>query len=94
MARRRRSRSYYFTRSRRRGGGRGRSSYMKHLLRVAAGFGDAYVNPMIPINGVPSTAIGMFGKDDVLTGIGEWQIGASLAAMIGNPMGGQTGVWL
>jgi hypothetical protein len=90
MARRRRS---YRVRSRR-SGSRGFGGIKSMLIPVAAGAADAYINPMLPINGVGSTAIGILGHNTTIRDIGLWQVGASVANMVGNPLGGETGVWL
>jgi hypothetical protein len=88
MARRRRSFS-------RRHGGFGGGGLKSLLVPIGAGVADAYLNPKLPINGVGSTAIGMFARNETIKNIGLWQVGASIAGMI--PVigqGGNTGVWL
>jgi hypothetical protein len=93
---RRKGRKVYMARKRsysRRGRGGGLGSIMSLLIPVAAGAADSYVNPLLPINGIPSTVIGMFGHNETVKNIGLWQVGASIPSMIGFGQGSK-GVWL
>ena len=56
---------------------------MKNMLApILGGAADAIINPRSPINGIGSTASGMFLKDDVTMKIGLYQVGQSVAAFI------------
>jgi len=76
----------------RRGGG-GLGSLTSLIAPIAAGAADSYINPMLPINGVGSVAIGMFMHNTTIKDIGLWQVGASLPSMFGIGQGSK-GVWL
>lgn len=67
-----------------RGGSRGiLGGGMKNMLApVLGGVADAVINPRSPINGIGSTASGMFLKDDVTMKIGLYQVGQSIATFI------------
>ncbi len=50
---------------------------------VLGGAADGFINPMSPVNGIGSLAVGWFMHDEWTKKNGLWQIGASLPALIG-----------
>lgn len=58
---------------------------------VLGGFADHYLNTMLPISGVGSTAVGVFLHNGTVRDIGLYQIGHSLGNIIPIPGFGATG---
>lgn len=79
MARRRYYPRRSFSRRRSNGGGLGLKSM---LAPIAGGFADAVINPRLPVNGVGSTAIGIFMHNTTIKDIGLYQIGQSIATFV------------
>jgi hypothetical protein len=52
------------------------------IIPIGAGAADSILNPMLPINGVGSTMIGIVGHNETIKNIGLWQVGASLPGML------------
>lgn len=63
------------------GGRKSLGGIMTFLAPVAGGAGDVIAQRFIPINGVGSTAAGMFLKDPITMKIGLNKVGESLGAM-------------
>jgi hypothetical protein len=62
---------------------------MKSLIApIGAGVIDSYLDPMLPIDGVGATAMGMFFHNDVIKNIGLYKVGFSLGNII--PLPGRT----
>jgi hypothetical protein len=80
MARRRR----VFSRGRIGGG-------MKSMISpVVAGVADSYLDPMLPIDGIGATAVGMFMHNETIKNLGLYKVGFSIGNIIPLPGRGAT----
>lgn len=63
---------------------------MKSLISpVVAGVADSYLDPMLPINGVGATAVGMFMHNETMKNLGLYKVGFSIGNII--PLPGRSG---
>jgi len=79
MARYRKARSY----GRRIGGG-----VKSFLPPILSGVADSYLDPMLPIDGVGATAVGMFMHNETMKNLGLYKVGFSIGNII--PLPGRT----
>jgi len=84
--------------ARRRGGGRrygskrgfgGMGSMKTMISPVLAGVADSYLDPMLPIDGIGATAVGMFMHNETMKNIGLYKVGYSIGNII--PLPGRSG---
>ena len=63
---------------------------------IVGGVADSYLDPMLPIDGVGATAVGMFMHNNTLKEIGLYKVGFSIGNIIPLPgrNGGTTGAML
>jgi len=59
------------------------------LAPIVGGVADSYLDPMLPIDGVGATAVGMFMHNSTLKDIGLYKVGMSLGNIL--PLPGRTG---
>ena len=59
------------------------------LAPIVGGVADSYLDPMLPIDGIGATAVGMFMHNSTLKDIGLYKVGMSLGNII--PLPGRTG---
>ena len=73
--------------ARRKGFSRGRiGGGMKSMISpIVAGVADSYLDPMLPIDGVGATAVGMFMKNSVIRDLGLYKVGFSIGNIIPLP---------
>ena len=78
--------------ARRKGFSRGRiGGGMKSMISpIVAGVADSYLDPMLPIDGVGATAVGMFMKNSVIRDLGLYKVGFSIGNIIPLPGRGAT----
>jgi len=60
------------------------------LAPIVGGVADSYLDPMLPIDGVGATAVGMFMHNSTLKDIGLYKVGMSLGNIL--PLPGRSGV--
>lgn len=86
MARRRGGYRRSFRRFASRGGG------LKGMFTpVLAGVADSYLDPMLPIDGIGATAVGMFMHNSTVKDLGLYKVGLSIGNIIPLPgRGGNT----
>jgi hypothetical protein len=82
MARRRYTRARSYARK----GGAGLKSL---IAPIGAGVIDSYLDPMLPIDGIGATAVGMFLHNPVVKDIGLYKVGMSIGNII--PLPGRSG---
>ena len=80
--------------AKRRGGFKGYASKgiggMKGMIApIVGGVADSYLDPMLPIDGVGATAVGMFMHNNTLKEIGLYKVGFSIGNII--PLPGRNG---
>lgn len=62
---------------------------MKTMISpIIAGVADSYLDPMLPIDGVGATAVGIFMKNGTMRDIGLYKVGMSLGNIL--PLPGRT----
>lgn len=59
------------------------------LAPIVGGVADSYLDPMLPIDGVGATAVGMFMHNSTLKDIGLYKVGMSIGNIL--PLPGRTG---
>lgn len=59
------------------------------LAPIVGGVADSYLDPMLPIDGIGATAVGMFMHNSTLKDIGLYKVGMSLGNVL--PLPGRTG---
>ena len=65
------------------------------LAPIVAGLADSYLDPMLPIDGIGATAVGMFLHNSTMRDIGLYKVGLSARNVIPLPgIGGSQGVML
>lgn len=84
MARRRGGFKRYASRGVRSAGG-----FKGILAPIVGGVADSYLDPMLPIDGVGATAVGMFMHNSTLKDIGLYKVGLSLGNIL--PLPGRSG---
>jgi hypothetical protein len=63
---------------------------MKSFLPpILSGVADSYLDPMLPIDGVGATAVGMFMHNETMKNLGLYKVGFSLGNIL--PLPGRTG---
>jgi hypothetical protein len=63
---------------------------MKGMIApIVGGVADSYLDPMLPIDGVGATAVGMFMHNNTLKEIGLYKVGFSLGNIL--PLPGRSG---
>ena len=65
------------------------------LAPIVGGVADSYLDPMLPIDGVGATAVGMFMHNSTLKDIGLYKVGMSIGNILplpGRPGGSQGGL--
>lgn len=60
------------------------------IAPIVGGVADSYLDPMLPIDGVGATAVGMFMHNTTLKEIGLYKVGFSLGNIIPLPGRGAT----
>jgi hypothetical protein len=70
-------------------GGRGIGGFKGLLAPIVGGVADSYLDPMLPIDGVGATAVGMFMHNETIKNLGLYKVGFSLGNII--PLPGRTG---
>jgi len=69
---------------------RGGIGGMKGMIApIVGGVADSYLDPMLPIDGVGATAVGMFMHNNTLKEIGLYKVGFSIGNII--PLPGRSG---
>ena len=78
--------------AKRRGFSRGRiGGGMKSMISpIVAGVADSYLDPMLPIDGVGATAVGMFMHNETIKNLGLYKVGFSIGNIIPLPGRGAT----
>jgi hypothetical protein len=56
---------------------------------IVAGVADSYLDPMLPIDGIGATAVGMFMHNETMKNLGLYKVGFSIGNII--PLPGRTG---
>lgn len=80
----------HYSRSRGIGGG-----FKGLLAPVISGVADSYLDPMLPIDGIGATAVGMFMHNETMKNLGLYKVGFSLGNIIPFPgRGGTSGAML
>jgi len=70
--------------------GRGGLGGMKGMIApILGGVADSYLDPMLPIDGIGATGIGMFMHNETLKNLGLYKVGFSLGNII--PLPGRSG---
>ena len=69
------------------GGGLG--SFKGLIAPIVSGVADSYLDPMLPIDGVGATAVGMFMHNETMKNLGLYKVGFSLGNII--PLPGRSG---
>ncbi len=59
------------------------------LAPIIGGVADSYLDPMLPIDGIGATAVGMFMHNSTLKDIGLYKVGMSVGNIL--PLPGRTG---
>ncbi len=68
----------------------GRAGGFKGILApIVGGVADSYLDPMLPIDGIGATAVGMFMHNGTLKDIGLYKVGMSVGNIL--PLPGRTG---
>jgi len=70
-------------------GGLGIGGFKSFLPPILSGVADSYLDPMLPIDGVGATAVGMFMHNETMKNIGLYKVGFSLGNIL--PLPGRTG---
>ena len=66
--------------------GRGIGGGFKGMIApVLGGVADSYLDPMLPIDGVGATAVGMFMHSETIKNLGLYKVGFSLGNIIPLP---------
>lgn len=60
------------------------------LAPIVGGVADSYLDPMLPIDGIGATAVGMFMHNSTLKDIGLYKVGMSIGNIIPLPGRGAT----
>ena len=64
---------------------------MKSMISpIVAGVADSYLDPMLPIDGIGATAIGMFMHNETIKNLGLYKVGFSIGNIIPLPGRGAT----
>lgn len=83
MARRRSFRSYA------RRGYKSAGGFKGLLAPIGAGIADSYLDPMLPVDGVGATAVGMFMHNSTIKDLGLYKVGMSIGNIL--PLPGRSG---
>jgi hypothetical protein len=59
------------------------------IAPIIGGVADSYLDPMLPIDGIGATAVGMFMHNSTLKDLGLYKVGFSIGNII--PLPGRTG---
>jgi hypothetical protein len=70
-------------------GGLGLGGMKSMISPVLAGVADSYLDPMLPIDGVGATAVGMFMHNETMKNLGLYKVGFSIGNII--PLPGRSG---
>lgn len=73
----------------RRGISKGIGGMKSFLPPILSGVADSYLDPMLPIDGVGATAVGMFMHNETMKNLGLYKVGFSLGNII--PLPGRSG---
>ena len=60
------------------------------IAPIVGGVADSYLDPMLPVDGVGATAVGIFMHNPTLKNIGLYKVGFSLGNIL--PLPGRSGV--
>ena len=60
------------------------------IIPIGAGVADSYLDPMLPVDGVGATLVGMVGHNETIKNIGLYKVGFSLGNIIPLPGRGAT----
>ena len=69
--------------------GKASAGFKSFLPPILGGVADSYLDPMLPIDGVGATAVGMFMHNETLKNLGLYKVGFSLGNIL--PLPGRTG---
>ena len=67
----------------------GLGSFKGLIAPIVGGVADSYLDPMLPIDGVGATAVGMFMHNETIKNLGLYKVGFSLGNII--PLPGRSG---
>jgi hypothetical protein len=70
-------------------GGLGLGGMKSMISPVLAGVADSYLDPMLPIDGIGATAVGMFMHNETMKNLGLYKVGFSIGNII--PLPGRSG---
>jgi hypothetical protein len=70
-------------------GGKGIGGFKGLLAPIVSGVADSYLDPMLPIDGVGATAVGMFMHNETMKNLGLYKVGFSIGNII--PLPGRSG---
>ena len=70
--------------------GRGIGGFKGLLAPIVSGVADSYLDPMLPIDGVGATAVGMFMHNETMKNLGLYKVGFSIGNIIPLPGRGST----
>jgi hypothetical protein len=68
---------------------RGIGGMKSFLPPILSGVADSYLDPMLPIDGVGATAVGMFMHNETMKNLGLYKVGFSIGNII--PLPGRSG---
>ena len=68
---------------------RGLGGMKSMIAPIIGGVADSYLDPMLPIDGIGATGVGMFMHNETLKNLGLYKVGFSLGNII--PLPGRTG---
>jgi hypothetical protein len=88
-AKTKRRKTHMAKKSYRRSASRGIGGIKSMLPCIIGGVADSYLDPMLPIDGVGATAVGMFMHNSTLKDIGLYKVGFSLGNIL--PLPGRNG---
>ena len=69
----------------RRSGGRSFGGIKSMIAPVLGGVADSYLDPMLPIDGIGATGIGMFMHNETVKNLGLYKVGFSLGNILPLP---------
>jgi hypothetical protein len=74
--------------------GRGIGGMKGMIAPILAGVGDSYLDPMLPVDGLAATGVGLFMHNETVKNLGLYKVGFSLGNILplpGRPSGGGGG---
>lgn len=70
--------------------GKATAGFKSFLPPILSGIADSYLDPMLPIDGVGATAVGMFMHNETMKNLGLYKVGFSIGNII--PLPGRSGI--